>query len=63
MYVAKIIKETFTKNERTELNTLWIQAVLKIIFDSNYLSPKLNIDIINKCFEMLKKGQEQEENS
>ena len=59
-YVAKIIKETFAKNERTELNTLWTQAVLEIIFDSEHLSPKLDTDIVDKRFEMLKNGQEQE---
>jgi hypothetical protein len=58
MYVAKIIKETFAKNEQTELNTLWTQAVLEIIFDPGYLSPKLNTDEIDKHFEMLKNKRE-----
>jgi hypothetical protein len=57
-YIAKIIKKTFAKNEQTELNTLWTQAVLEIIFDPGYLSPKLDTDEIDKRFEMLKNERE-----
>ena len=57
-YVAKIIKETFAKSERTELNTLWTQAVLEVIFDPDFLSPKLDTDIVDKRFEMLKTESE-----
>ena len=49
----------FAKNEQTKLNTLQTQAVLKIIFDPEFLSPKLDTDVVDKRFEMLKNGQKQ----
>ena len=58
-YVAKIIKETFAKNEQTELNSLWTQAVLEIIFDPEHLSTKLDTDIIDKRFDMLLKNEQE----
>lgn len=59
-YVAKIIKETFAKNDRTEQNALWTQAVLEIIFDPEYLSPKLDTEAVDKRFETLKNEKETE---
>ena len=57
-YVAKIIKATFTNNEQTALHMLWIQAILEIIFDPEYLSPKLDTDIVDQRFALLQKQQE-----
>src|SRR5947207_10059400 len=40
MYITKIIKATFTSNDRTLLNSLWTQAVLEVIFNPDHLLPK-----------------------
>ncbi|CAI2187798.1 13126_t:CDS:2 [Funneliformis geosporum] len=57
-YIAKFIKKMFARNDRTELNALWIQAVLEIIFDPEYLSTKLDTKAVDKRFEMLKNEKE-----
>jgi hypothetical protein len=42
-----IIKTVFpSEKERTNKNATWVQSVLEAIFDENYLSPKIDVDIV-----------------
>ena len=59
-YVTKIIKSTFINNDRTTLNAIWVQAVLEVIFDPEYLSPKLDTDVVDQHFTDLCEEQEKQ---
>ncbi|CAG8725487.1 2551_t:CDS:2, partial [Funneliformis caledonium] len=53
-YITLIIKSIFTsEKERTQKNAIWTQSVLKVIFDENYLSTKIDSDIIESWTENL----------
>jgi len=41
-----IIKAVFSDKELTNENAKWAQLVVKTIFDTNHLSPKIDADII-----------------
>ena len=46
-YIALIIKSVFhSKKEVMRKNTLWTQSVLESIFDVEYLSMKIDNDVI-----------------
>src|SRR2546430_12041037 len=48
-----IIKAVFSDKELTNENARWTQSVVKTIFDTNYLSPKIDADIIESWTEAL----------
>ena len=52
-YITLIIKSVFSQKECTTANCIWTQAVLETIFDENYLSPKIDADIINQWTQRL----------
>lgn len=46
-FLTVIIKNVFpTEKERTNKNAKWAQSVLEAIFDENYLSTKIDADIV-----------------
>lgn len=46
-FLTVIIKAVFpSEKERTNKNATWAQSVLEAIFDENYLSPKIDVDIV-----------------
>lgn len=46
-FLTVIIKTVFpSEKERTNKNATWAQSVLEAIFDENYLSPKIDVDIV-----------------
>ena len=46
-FLTVIIKAVFpSEKERTNKNATWVQSVLEAIFDENYLSPKIDVDIV-----------------
>lgn len=54
-YLTVIIKAVFpSEKERTNKNATWAQSVLEAIFDENYLSPKIDVDIVETWIEALK---------
>jgi hypothetical protein len=53
-YLSLIFKHAFiSKEEQTRKNAVWTQAVLEIIFDESYLSPKIESDYIDKWYAKL----------
>src|SRR6266496_2715748 len=48
-----IIKAVFSDKELTNKNARWAQSVVETIFDTNYLSPKIDADIIESWTEAL----------
>jgi hypothetical protein len=55
-YLSSIIKKVFVVGEeQTRKNAIWCQAILEIIFDENFLSSKLEADIIDKWYTKLLK--------
>ncbi|CAG8479331.1 12097_t:CDS:2, partial [Racocetra persica] len=55
-FLALIIKNAFiSEDERTHANAIWTQAVLKLIFDENYLLAKLDSDIVDTWYQKLLK--------
>ncbi|CAI2186109.1 1344_t:CDS:2, partial [Funneliformis geosporum] len=45
-YISLIIKSVFTVDkERTQLNGIWVQSVLEIIFDEKHLSSIIDSDV------------------
>ena len=48
-----IIKAVFFDKELTNENARWAQSVVKTIFDTNHLSPKIDADIIESWTEVL----------
>ncbi|CAG8745039.1 488_t:CDS:2, partial [Funneliformis caledonium] len=53
-YITLIIKSIFTfEKERTQKNDIWTQSVLEVIFDENYLSTKIDSDIVESWTENL----------
>ena len=53
-YITLIIKSIFTsEKERTQKNAIWTQSVLEVIFDENYLSTKIDSDIVESWTENL----------
>ena len=52
--LSLIVKGVFvSEEERTQNNATWTQSILEIIFDSNYLSPKIESDSIDRWYEKL----------
>src|SRR3989440_273681 len=51
--ITVIIKTIFSDKELTNENVRWAQSVLKTIFDTNHLSPKIDADIIESWTEAL----------
>jgi hypothetical protein len=46
-FLTVIIKTVFpSEKERTNKNAMWAQSVLEAIFDEDYLSPKIDADIL-----------------
>ncbi|RIA87366.1 hypothetical protein C1645_878098 [Glomus cerebriforme] len=55
-YLSSIIKKVFiASEEQTRKNAIWCQTILEIIFDEDFLSLKLETDIINKWYTKLLK--------
>ncbi|CAG8821273.1 24083_t:CDS:2, partial [Gigaspora margarita] len=53
-FLSLIIKYVFVSDaERTQANAIWTQAVLETIFDEEYLSPKIDADVINVWIQKL----------
>ncbi|CAI2197059.1 3968_t:CDS:2, partial [Funneliformis geosporum] len=53
-YISLIIKSIFTvKKECIQLNRVWIQLVLKVIFDEKHLSSKIDSDIVENWTEVI----------
>ncbi|CAB4416100.1 unnamed protein product [Rhizophagus irregularis] len=47
-YISLIIKNVFiSEKEHTQKNAIWTQAILEIIFDETYLSPKIDSNTVN----------------
>jgi len=44
--LSVIIQAVFPPKEHSRANAIWTQAVIEVIFDENYLSMKLDNDII-----------------
>ena len=54
-YLSSIIKKVFVvSEEQTRKNAIWCQAILEIIFDEDFLSSKLESDIIDRWYLKLK---------
>ncbi|CAG8516418.1 5024_t:CDS:2, partial [Racocetra persica] len=55
-FLALIIKYAFiSEDECTHANAIWTQAVLELIFDENYLSVKLDSDVVDMWYQKLLK--------
>ena len=53
-YLTLIINSVFTvKNERTEQNGHWVQSVLETIFDEDYLSTKIDSEVVENWTEII----------
>ena len=53
-FLTLIIKNVFvSEKEQTRKNAVWIQAILEIIFDEHYLSPKIDSDTVDGWYEKL----------
>ena len=53
-YLSLIVKKVFVSDEeQTKKNAKWCQAILEIIFDKSYLSPKIDVDTIDKWYSTL----------
>ena len=53
-FLTLIIKSVFfDEEERIQVNGIWIQAVLEIIFDENHLSSKIDSDAIDSWIQKL----------
>ncbi|CAG8823412.1 22290_t:CDS:2, partial [Racocetra persica] len=61
IFLSLIIKYIFVSNEeRTQANAIWTQAVLETIFDKEYLSPKINRNVIDMWIQKLLNPEDNE---
>ena len=53
-YLTLIFKSTFSEKEQTTSNAIWTQSVLESIFDVDYLSSKIDTDVIEMWINAIK---------
>ncbi|CAG8733932.1 8968_t:CDS:2, partial [Funneliformis caledonium] len=59
MYMDIIIQSVFSKKERTHINAVWTQSVLKVIFDEKYILTKINAEVVDSWIEALTDTKQQ----
>ena len=53
-YMKAIVESSFTDEEITEANSLFAQAICEAIFDPEYLSTNIDVNIIDKWYKKLR---------
>jgi hypothetical protein len=62
-FLSLIIKYVFVSDDqRTQANAVWTQAILETIFDEDYLSPKIDADVVDVWIQKLSGNEKEKDN-